>query len=150
VYLPLVEMPSELEPADTAEPGQRGTETVLLCEDEEHIRKLLETMLARQGYCVLPAEGPDQALEVARKHSAEIDLLLTDIVMPRKSGFDLAREIRAIRPDIKLLLMSGYTDNRVSNSWVLDPATPFLQKPFTAVGLAQKVREALESHASAK
>ena len=87
-------------------------------------------------------------MELAR-HAGNVDLLLTDVVMPQKSGFDLACEIRQLRPDVKLLLMSGYTDNRVSNSWVRDSATPFLQKPFTAAGLTHKVREALGSPASA-
>jgi DNA-binding NtrC family response regulator len=97
---------------------------------------------------VLPAETPEQAVEVARRHPGAVDLLLTDVVMPKKSGFDVAREIRAVRPEIKVLLMSGYTDNRVSSSWELDSATPFLQKPFTAAGLGHKVREALKSRAA--
>ena len=149
VYLPMVEVPEELAASETRLAGMRGSETVLLCEDEEHIRKLVETMLTRQGYRVLSAETPEQAVEIARRHEGDVALLLTDIVMPQKSGFDLAREIRELRPDIKLLLMSGYTDNRVSNSWMLDSGTPFLQKPFTAASLTRKVREALGFPASA-
>jgi len=149
VYLPMVEVPEELAASETRLAGMRGSETVLLCEDEEHIRKLVETMLTRQGYRVLSAETPEQAVEIARRHEGDVALLLTDIVMPQKSGFDLAREIREKRPDIKLLLMSGYTDNRVSNSWMLDSGTPFLQKPFSAASLTRKVREALGFPASA-
>ena len=149
VYLPLVEVPEEMSASEAALSGMRGSETVLLCEDEEHIRKLVETMLARQGYRVLVAETPDQAVEIARRHPQNVDLLLTDVVMPQRSGFDLAREVCGVRPGIKLLLMSGYTDNRVSSSWVLDARTPFLQKPFTAAGLTRKVREALGSPAVA-
>ncbi|HKE29982.1 MAG TPA: CHASE3 domain-containing protein [Bryobacteraceae bacterium] len=143
VYLPLVEVPAEIAAAEARLVGMRGSETVLLCEDEDHIRKLVETMLTRQGYRVLVAETPDGAIVLARNYSGRIDLLLTDIIMPQKSGFDLAREVREIRPNIKLLLMSGYTDNRVSSSWVLDASTPFLQKPFSAASLTHKVREAL-------
>ncbi len=149
VYLPLVEVPEEMTAAEARLSGLRGSETVLLCEDEEHIRKMVETMLTRQGYRVLAAETPAEAVEIARERAQEIDLLLTDIVMPQKSGLDLAREIRDIRPEIKLLLMSGYTDNRVSSSWVLEAGTPFLQKPFTAASLSHKVREALGAPAAA-
>jgi len=149
VYLPLVEVPEELSAAEARLAGMQGSETVLLCEDEEHIRKLVETMLSRQGYRVLSAETVERALEIVRQRAQDIDLLLTDIVMPQKSGLDLAREVRQIRPEIKLLLMSGYTDNRVSNSWVLDSGTPFLQKPFTAASLTHKVREALGAPAAA-
>jgi PAS domain S-box-containing protein len=149
VYLPLVEVPAEISAAEARLVGLRGRETVLLCEDEEHIRKLVETMLTRQGYQVLVAETPAKAVDLARHHRQPIDLLLTDIVMPQKSGFDLAREVRELRPDVKLLLMSGYTDNRVSSSWVLDADTPFLQKPFSAASLTHKVREALGAPAVA-
>jgi two-component system cell cycle sensor histidine kinase/response regulator CckA len=144
VYLPLLEAPAEEEAAEACAAGLRGSETVLLCEDEDHIRKLVETMLTRQGYHVLPTATPDQALELARQHAGKIDLLLTDIVMPEMSGFDLSREVREIVPAIKVLLMSGYTDSRISNGWTLQPGTPFLQKPFTAVALTRKLREALE------
>ena len=149
VYLPLVEVPAEIAASEARLVGMRGSETILLCEDEEHIRKLVETMLGRQGYRVLVADTPAGAVEFARQHQGPIDLLLTDIVMPQKSGFDLAREIREVRPGIKLLLMSGYTDNRVSSSWVLDAGTPFLQKPFSAASLTHKVREALSAPVTA-
>jgi PAS domain S-box-containing protein len=149
VYLPLVEVPEELTAGEARLAGMRGSETVLLCEDEEHIRKLVDTMLTRQGYQVLVAETPDDAVEIARRHPGEINLLLTDVVMPQKSGLDLARQVREVRPGIKFLLMSGYTDNRVSSSWVLEAGTPFLQKPFSAASLTQKVREALGAPAAA-
>ena len=143
IYLPMVEVPAEVAAANgsTAEP--RGSETVLLCEDESAIRKLLQTMLGRLGYRILVAENPREALEMARRHNGSIDLLLTDIVMPEMSGFELARAVRGNRPHMKVLFMSGYTDNRVNNSWMLEPGTPFLHKPFTGASLAQKVREAL-------
>jgi CheY-like chemotaxis protein len=149
VYLPVIEQPQEPADTETVLAGLRGSETVLLCEDEEHIRKLVQTMLSRQGYQVLASETPEAALGVAKEHPGRIDLLLTDVVMPLKSGFDLAREVREVRKEIRVLFMSGYTDNRLAGSWVLDPETPFLQKPFTAVALGNKVRETLGAPAGA-
>ena len=143
LYFPLVEAPAELTEAERRAADLRGAETVLLVEDEERIRKLVVTMLAKQGYRVLEAESPAAAMAYVEERGETIELLLTDIVMPDMNGFDLAKAVRQARPDIKLLYMSGYTDNRVSEGWVLDPGTPFLQKPFTASALAQKVREAL-------
>jgi two-component system cell cycle sensor histidine kinase/response regulator CckA len=128
----------------------RGDETILLCEDEERIRKLVNAMLTRQGYKVLEAGTPEAAIAMSNNYAASIDLLFTDIVMPQMSGFDLAKEIREARPRIKVLYMSGYTDNRVSSAWVLDVDTPFLHKPFTASVLAQKVREALGEGAGSR
>ena len=98
IYFPAVEVPVEVDSREDRAGQMRGNETILLCEDEEGIRKLVHKMLARQGYRVLEAETPDQALEVARQHGEAIDLLLTDIVMPRMSGFDLAKAVRDLRP----------------------------------------------------
>jgi len=148
VYLPLKDVPAETGDTEDAHLGLRGSETVLLCEDEEHIRKLVETMLTGRGYRVLVADTADAAIEMARQYPQTIDLLLTDVVMPRKSGLDLAHDIRVFRPAIKLLLMSGYTDNRVSSSWVIEPGTPFLQKPFSVASLTHKVRQALGAPAT--
>src|SRR6185369_326314 len=101
------------------------------------------------GYRVLDTESPETAIQMAREYGGKIDLLLTDIVMPQVSGFELAKAVREVRPDLKVLYMSGYTDNQVSRSWTLDADTPFIQKPFTAAALTQKVREALLSSAAA-
>jgi len=126
---------------------RRGSETVLLCEDEPWIRKLVVTMLNRQGYRVIECQSPEEALEVASGGGA-IDLLLTDIVMPGINGFDLAQRVRAVRPAIRTLYMSGYADSQTSGGWVIDPDVPFLAKPFTAQTLSEKVREALEKPAA--
>jgi len=120
---------------------------VLLCEDEERIRKLVYAMLAKQGYKVLEAGSPEGAMRMVREYAGPIDLLLTDIVMPKMNGFELAKSVFEVRPEIKVLYMSGYTDNRVSSGWVLEANVPFLHKPFTAAGLTQKVREALGTEA---
>ena len=149
IYLPVAEGTGELAPDEGDGAETRGSETILLCEDEMAIRKLLHSMLSKLGYRVLEAEAPHQALQIARQSGDPIHLLLTDVVMPQLSGFDLANSVRELRPDIKLLFMSGYTDNRVSGSWTLHSGTPFLQKPFTVASLGRKVREALETPAAA-
>jgi PAS domain S-box-containing protein len=143
LYFPMAEAPAEAAGANRGILELRGSETVLLCEDEERIRKLVLAMLIKHGYKVLEAETPELAIGLARDHSGPIDLLLTDIVMPKLSGNELAKTVQELRPKVKVLYMSGYTDNRVNASWVLDPDVPFLHKPFTAAGLMQKVREAL-------
>jgi len=144
IYLPMVEVPEDFA-ATVIRPGEmRGTETVLICEDEIAIRKLVHSILSRCGYQVIDSDTPEHAIELSRENG-DIDLLLTDIVMPQLSGFDLAHRIQQIRPQVKVLYMSGYTDNQVSRSWVLEPDTPFVQKPFTAAVLSQKVREALDN-----
>ena len=143
-YLPMVEVPEDFA-ATVVRPGEvRGTETVLVCEDELAIRKLVHSILSRCGYQVIDSDTPEHAIELSRENG-DIDLLLTDIVMPQLSGFDLAHRVQQIRPQVKVLYMSGYTDNQVSRSWVLEPDTPFVQKPFTAAVLSQKVREALDN-----
>jgi PAS domain S-box-containing protein len=141
IYLPMVDQPASFAARErTTE--IRGSGTVLVCEDDPKIRRLVAAMLTRQGYRVLTAEDPDQALQVATAEG-EINLLLTDIVMPRISGVELARAMRQMRPGLRVLYMSGYTDNQMNDGWVLDEDIPFLQKPFTASALASKVREAM-------
>jgi PAS domain S-box-containing protein len=142
IYLPTVDQPASSAALEHAA-AKRGSGTVLLCEDDAKIRRLVEAMLTRQGYRVLVAENPDQALETALRLDKPIDLLLTDIVMPRISGIELAKAVREARPGIRVLYMSGYTDSQMNNSWMVDEDVPFLQKPFTTAALAQKVQEAL-------
>ena len=150
IYLPLAAAGQETDAAASAAGDLRGTETILLCEDEGRIRKLVETILARQGYTVLAADTPSGAIETALRHPALIDLLLTDVVMPGMNGFDLAGRIRGFRPEIKVLLMSGYTDAHLNQSGTIDPEVPFLQKPFTATALLQNLRDALGARAAAR
>ena len=149
LYFPIVESAEDVLAADNSAAQLRGHETVLLCEDEAGIRKLVRNMLLKQGYHVLEAESPLRAIEIARDYQGHIDLLFTDVVMPHMSGFDLARELAASRPDLKVLYTSGYTDNRLTANWVLQPGAPFLHKPFTAGSLGTKVREALASERAA-
>jgi signal transduction histidine kinase/FixJ family two-component response regulator len=144
VYLPRILAASEAAPSrDEYQPLPLGSETVLLAEDEERVRALTASVLSQLGYHVLQAGDGEEALVVARAYRGEIHLLLTDIVMPKRNGNELAIEIRRDRPAIKVLFSSGYTGDVVAQQGTLDPAVPFLQKPFTPRTLAVKVREAL-------
>src|SRR2546430_7241139 len=114
------------------EPGglPRGTETVLLVEDEPSFRALARALLEMLGYSVLESQDVSDALRIAEQHTGTIHLLITDVVMPRMNGRTLAKAVQGFRPDIKVLYMSGYTDNVIIHEGILDPGTPFLQKSF--------------------
>ena len=133
--------PMAASPAET--PMGRG-ETVLLVEDEAAILNVGRTMLERLGYTVLTAGTPGEALRQVEAHAAEIQLLITDVVMPEMNGRDLAKLIRDIKPGLKCLFTSGYTADVIAHHGVLDKGVNFLQKPFSMKDLASKVREALE------
>ncbi len=122
----------------------RGHETVLLVEDEPAILKLTKVMLERQGYIVLAASTPGEAIRLSREHAGEIHLLMTDVVMPEMNGRDLAKNLLSLYPDLKRLFMSGYTANVIAHHGVLDEGVYFIQKPFSMEDLAAKVREALD------
>ncbi len=144
VYLPRVD--AELEgPRSVAIPATlRGTETIVLVEDEEQVRNVVVNVLRRQGYRVIVATSPAEALRTAEVDPENIDLLLTDVVMPGMSGPELARRFVALRPDTKVLCMSGYTDDSVVRHGVLEAGAAFLQKPITPGALASKLREVLD------
>ncbi|MBN1995050.1 MAG: PAS domain S-box protein [Anaerolineae bacterium] len=147
VYLPRI-----LEP-ETASPFKhnafsdlpRGKETVLLVEDEFAVRDLAARMLRQQGYKLLEAANGHEALRLAQKMSEEkIDLLVTDVIMPRLGGRDLAHRLKATHPSLKVLFTSGYADNAIVHHGVLEPGLAFLQKPFSPEMLVRKVREVLD------
>lgn len=145
VYLPRLVGAAEVsvEPAETDLPS--GTETVLLVEDEAAVRELVNQLLQMTGYTVLVADDAAKALEMAATHQGEIALVLTDVVMPQMSGRQLAEQTARFRPDMKVLYMSGYTDDAVVRHGVLDESMAFLQKPITPEALARKVREVLDN-----
>src|SRR5262249_26079647 len=151
VYLPWIEESPE---AQTAAIGKRssgkGTETILLVEDEEAVRDLAKTLLMAQGYSVLVADSPAHAETLFADHAGKIHLLLTDVVMPGMSGRELARRITARAPQIRVLYMSGYTDNVIADGGMLEPGLAFLQKPFTPATLGQKLREVLDASQPAR
>jgi two-component system, cell cycle sensor histidine kinase and response regulator CckA len=133
----------------TAEHLPVGTETILLVEDDESVRSLARELLARQGYGVLEAECGDRALKVAQEHDGPIDLLVTDVVMPNMSGHDLSERFAALRPDARVLFVSGYADVAVVANGELREGLTFLQKPFARVDLLRTVRQTLDAPKSA-
>jgi two-component system cell cycle sensor histidine kinase/response regulator CckA len=122
-----------------------GIETILLVEDEAGVRRLSLTVLETQGYVVLEAPSGDVALQVARSETGPIHLVVTDVVMPGMNGRELWDRLKVLRPDSRVLFMSGYTDDAIARHGVLEPGIAFLQKPFTPFSLAQKVREVLDA-----
>ena len=126
------------------EPALRGHETVLIVEDEPATLKLTNLVLQNQGYQILTAGTPGEAIRLAEKHSGEIHLLMTDVVMPEMNGRDLAQKILSVYPNLKRLFMSGYTANVIAHHGVLDADVNFIQKPFSVEDLTAKVREVLD------
>jgi CheY-like chemotaxis protein len=145
IYLPQIEAGVEASGATeaSARPAT-GSETVLLAEDEEQVRALAREILERQGYTVLEAADGAQALQVYEKESARIDLILTDVVMPRMSGRELVDRVRARKPSMPVLYMSGYTEDAILRHGVRDASMLLLGKPFTPGDLVSKIREVLD------
>jgi two-component system, cell cycle sensor histidine kinase and response regulator CckA len=145
VYLPFYEgnEPAHGLPGPSVVPT-RGTETVLLVEDEEGVRQLARQVLEMNGYVVLSADNGETALELCAQYQDRIHLLITDVVMPRMGGNQLVDRLQANRSTLKILYMSGYTDTAIVHQGIVDPHPAFLQKPFTPDALALKVREVLD------
>ncbi len=123
----------------------RGVETLLVVEDEPQVQEMIRQVLLNQGYRVLTARDGVEALEVASEHKGPIDLLLTDVVMPRMSGWALAEQLRSTRPEMRVLYMSGYTEHALVDRRVSSEGLHFLSKPFDMETLTSKVREILDA-----
>ena len=151
VYLPRVIESLEERTAAAAEAEiAAGTETILLAEDDEAVRGIAVLALSRAGYKLLAADGGPMALELAAAHAGVIHLLVTDVVMREMSGRQLAEELCRLRPEVRVLYMSGYTENTIVHHGVLDPGIEFLPKPFTPTALVEKVRGVLGAQASGR
>jgi len=145
VYLPMVTQEADelSREADVSE-APRGTETILLVEDEEGVRKLAVRILKKLGYKVLDAESGVDALVMCQNRKKPVDIVVTDVVMPNMSGAEFIEKLREFWSDFKVLYMSGYTSNAIVHAGVLDKGTPYLQKPFRPVDIARKVRKVLD------
>ena len=145
VFLPRVDQPTDVIPAVEAPLSLRGSETILLVEDDDQVRVVTGGILRRHGYQVIEARNAGEAYLQSEKFPEPIDLMLSDVVMPQMSGPELAKRLATLRPDMRILCMSGYTDDSIVRHGVLEATMSFLQKPITVAALTSKVREVLES-----
>jgi two-component system cell cycle sensor histidine kinase/response regulator CckA len=144
IHLPAWSEPARPADAHAASSLTRGTETIAVVEDEEPLRALASRMLTSAGYTVLSAAHPVDALDLVRRHSGPLHLLLTDVVLPGVNGRELARRVIELRPEVAVLFTSGYTDDEIVRLGVLDRSAHFISKPYTAAALTRKVRALLE------
>jgi signal transduction histidine kinase/ActR/RegA family two-component response regulator len=150
IYLPLVEEPKSVVAAASPQANDYGgTETILLVEDDETLRLLARRILQSRGYTVLEARDGEHALAICGRSETRIDLVATDAIMPKMNGRVLAERLAAQRPGVRVLFMSGYTDDDMLRRGIMDPRMAFLQKPFTPDALAKRVREVLDGSALA-
>jgi two-component system cell cycle sensor histidine kinase/response regulator CckA len=149
VYLPVAEAAQDDAGSVPASTAVRASETVLLVEDAEPLREMVREILEAEGYQVLAAEDGERALDLAASHPGPIALLITDVVMPGVSGPAAAERLQAVRPETRVLFMSGYTDEAIGEAGELDRQTHFIQKPFSADALLRKAREVLDQRAGA-
>ncbi len=148
IYLPKVMGAAVLDEKEiTTTAGHSGFETVLIVEDDDSLRKLAQKTLQRHGYRILVSENGEDALRVSGEHEGPIQLMITDVVMPRMSGKETAERLQPHYPQMKVIYMSGYTDDSIVQHGVLAPGLNFLEKPFTPEGLVLKVREVIDSDA---
>jgi CheY-like chemotaxis protein len=147
IYLPLATNPQSVANGSlpTCAEGPGGSETVLLAEDEKMLRTLLTNRLRQAGYRVLPAANGEAALKAAAKHAGPLDLVLTDVVMPRMGGRELVENLLLARPDLRVLYMSGYTEGSLMSRGMTPEQVTLIRKPFPFESLLEKLREVLDS-----
>lgn len=143
IYLPQVEGAAEKHAAPATRVAVGGTETILLVEDEESVRQLVRDTLESKGYKVIEADNGESGMRSAAAHEGKIDLVITDVVMPGMGGREMAEQLVKVRPETKVLFLSGYAEDAILSEGGIDNATAFLQKPFTLQNLSRKVREVL-------
>jgi len=149
IYFPAVTQAATDDVAENVPEGtSAGSETILLIEDEEALRKLVRRTLEKHGYQLLVAASGREAIELARNYAGPIQLVISDVVMPQMGGREVAVQLRAVRPGIQVLFISGYTETAMMHGGNLNDGEIFLQKPFTPLTLARRVREMLDKAAS--
>jgi CheY-like chemotaxis protein len=150
VYLPAIEGASHSRPSAEAQSSvvtgepPTGTETILLVEDEPLLLELAHCTLQQLGYDVLPCASPDEALRTFAQQATRIDLLFTDVMMPRMNGKQLASRITSLRPDVRVLYSSGYSESVIATRGVVEPGINYISKPYRLADLARKLREVLD------
>jgi CheY-like chemotaxis protein len=147
IYLPRVENQAAINERDGGASNRHmgGTETILLVEDDEAVRKMARQVLERHHYLVITANSGEQSVETVIRYDHPIHLLLTDVVMPGMNGKELYEHLATLRPDLKVLYMSGYSDDVIAHRGILDEGVAFIPKPFSINALAMKVRQVLDS-----
>jgi PAS domain S-box-containing protein len=145
VYLPRVDQLTTASSLPHAQVEARGSETILLVEDEEPLREMIREMLEGAGYAIVSAGTPEEALRLAERYSSRLDLLLTDVILPGMSGRELAEAVLRMKHGVRVLFMSGYADDIIGRHGVLDPEFGFLEKPFHGDELRRKVRDLLDA-----
>jgi two-component system cell cycle sensor histidine kinase/response regulator CckA len=149
IYLPRSEAPAQVAPTVNGERMPDGTEHILLVEDDPSVRRLSKELLTRLGYSVTEAASGRAGLALGSDDTRHFDLALCDVILGDMSGPSVAEALSALRPSIRVLYMSGYTDEAIVRTGVLDEGKPFLQKPFTPMQLAKKIRDVLDEQESA-
>jgi CheY-like chemotaxis protein len=147
IYLPRIEETAEVvEPTKAPPESLEGSETILVVEDDDAVRNMTREFLKIKGYTVVEARSAPDAIQFTKRHNGPIDLVLTDVVMPGMKGRELVERLASLRPGMKVLYMSAYTEDAIINYGILGPGTAFIEKPFSPDDLACKVREVLRSN----
>jgi CheY-like chemotaxis protein len=149
LYFPATDFPADADHASDVQPATRGQETVLVVEDDDLVRPVTVRLLQTQGYTAVSACGGREALEILAAPDRRIDVVLADVVMPEIGGSEVAEQIAARGLDLPVVFMSGFTDDEILYRGLLAPGAPYLQKPFDARQLGQRLREAIDAHRSA-
>jgi DNA-binding NtrC family response regulator len=147
IYFPRVDEPQDIDEVKEKQVDEellRGDDTILVVEDNEEVRKVTARILKMQGYRILEASNEDDAFSIGDQHDGPIHLIVTDIVMPKMHGPELAKHLSSSYPEMKVIYMSGHVENVISHHGILEKGMEYIQKPFTINGLVRKAREVLD------